>query len=206
MPQRIRRPIRFRGAGGGGGLRECGRPGRPPLLAGLCVAGRDAKLTNNVVRKGEPHGHDVVQQLPGTARQLRDGGAGAVACCKGERQDTAVQHVGCAPSRCPRRGWSRFTGSRMLPAADVADAGARVGGDGHEPAGRPARRDATWAWRLKARPASPARVTMLSAKDSGRLRPWLRQENATSRRAQARHWHRPSATSRTRREGGASRR
>ena len=69
--------------------------------------------------QGQPHGHDDVQQLPGPARELRDGGAGAGGAAEGERQDAARRRVR------PRRlavgaAAGRVLGAGPLPAADAA--------------------------------------------------------------------------------------
>ena len=90
--------------------------GRAQAFCGFFVAGSDAKLTNNasqvvLMRKGNRTVMTMSEQLQGTARELRDGGAGAGRAAEGGRQDAARRRVRPASTRCRRRAWSS-TGSR----------------------------------------------------------------------------------------------
>ena len=63
------------------------------------------------MREGHPHRAVDAEQLPGAARELRDGGAGAGGAQEGRRQDAARTTCSSTSTRCARRG-SSSTGSR----------------------------------------------------------------------------------------------
>ena len=83
--------------GGGGGDGRGGAGARAGVLR-LLRRGqrREADQQRDAGRadaQGQPHGAVDAEQLPGAARELRDGGAGAGRAAEGERQDAARRRV-----------------------------------------------------------------------------------------------------------------
>ena len=167
---------------GAGGL---GVLAGPPAGAfcGFYVAGGDAKLFNNatqVVLMRDGHAHRAVdaEQLPGPARELRDGGAGAGRAQEGGRQDAAQRGVRRTSTRWRAPRLVEYWEQDPVPAADADDdAGAGVAPVQTSSRRRPTAKATDLGVKIEAQFAvGEYEIVILSAKDSTGLETWLRQE------------------------------